>query len=409
MKQQSTTVRILSSKKVFFLSIILLSVLVLVSCGQQTLLLLNWGEYINEDLLVEFEETYGVTVKMSITDSNELFYSRVKSGTTAYDLVIPSDYMVEKMVQKDLVQKIQFDLLTNYEANIFTPGVKSILDSLSDQSTKNGVVSPADYCIPYFWGTFGIMYDKNKNGLEAIINNPDTAVQNFFSPNSLPNNSRVGIYDSPRFIYSAALQALGISDINQIPDGENKLLLKVEELLKNAKIFEWGFDTIKKNILSSNLELGYTWTGDMLDMLYLELDEGKSRDEINFDLVIPSAPIAFMDAFVIPKDSRHVELAHQFIDFFLDPVHAYENASTVGYCTPVLQAYNWIVDPLQAERDGVCDYAQDSEWLDNWAWANQKYYPLNSSTNPFYGISLSNFDQTLLDKINQMINKVKTS
>jgi spermidine/putrescine-binding protein len=116
-----------------------------------------------------------------------------------------------------------------------------------------------------------------------------------------------------------------------------------------------------------------------------------------------------MDAFVIPKTSRNSEMALKFIDFFLDPKNAYRNASVVGYCTPILAAYKWIIDPLEAEKLGLCNYNEDKEWLDNWSWSNNKYYPLNESLNPFKGISLSNFDQSILDKINQMINKVKTS
>jgi spermidine/putrescine-binding protein len=375
---------------------------------KDTLLLLNWGEYINPDLLEKFENEFNVVVNMSTTDSNELFYSRVKNGTTVYDLVIPSDYMIEKMVQNDLLQEIDFSKLPFYNKSYLVPGVNTILDSLSPQTTKSGVKDPVDFCVPYFWGTFGIMYDKNKKGLEEIISDPKTAAQNFFNPSILPQGTRIGIYDSPRFIYSAGLQALGKDDLNELPTSGNNLIKDVQNLLINSNIFEWGFDTLKKNIISSNLELGYTWTGDMLDMLYMELDEGKSIDEISFDIVIPEDAIAFMDAFVIPKKARHVDLAHEFINFFLNPYNAYENASTVGYCTPVLEAYNWIINPELAESLGLCDYTEDKEWLDNWSYANNRYYPLNSESDPFNGVALSNFDKKTLDRINQMVNQVKT-
>ena len=397
--------------KHYFLSIIFILVtLFTFSCsGRETLLILNWGEYINEDVVMAFEEKYNVTVSMSITDSNELFYSRIKSGTTAYDLVLPSDYMVEKMVQKKLLKKIDFSKLTNYHDEIFTEGAKTILDSLSPQTTSSGEVEdPKEYCVPYFYGTFGIMYDKTKPGLESIISDPSIAAQAFFTPSMLPSGTRVGIYDSPRFIYSAALQALGRPNINEVPDSTNDLINVSQNLLKSAKIYEWGFDTLKKNIIAHNLDLAYTWTGDMLDMLYMQLDDGKTLEEITFDLVIPDNTIAFMDCFVIPTKSRHEDLALKFIDFFIDPENAYANASTVGYCTPILQTYKWIVDPLLAEADGLCVYEEDKDWLDAWKYANEKYYPLNSVENPFKGVPLSNYEQSLLDIINQMVNKVKT-
>ncbi|MDR2828822.1 MAG: extracellular solute-binding protein [Acholeplasmatales bacterium] len=375
------------------------------SCKANTLLLLNWGEYINEDLLDKFEDEYGVSVQMSIADSNELFYSKVMSGTTVYDLVIPSDYMIEKMVLKDVIQKIDFSKLENYDSTALTPGVKTILDSLSPQNGKD----PKDYTVPYFWGTFGIIYNKQKAGLEDAISNPDTAVYNYFNPSTLPSNTRIGMYDTPRFVYGAALQSLGLSP-NELFNAQNNYLNITRDVIKNSKIYEWGFDTLKYNIVNNNLDLAYTWTGDMLDMLYMQLDEGKTLDEMTFDIVIPSNPIAFMDAFVIPTKARNVDLAHKFIDFFLDPVNAYENASTVGYCTPVLKTYNWIINPLKAEEDGIIEsYVDDKEWLDNWAYANNKYYPLNSAVSPFTGIALSNFDQSVIDKINQMINQVKAS
>ncbi len=103
-------------KKFLLLLIVVALPFVLASCGQRDkLLVLNWGEYISEDVVALFEEEYGVEVSISIADSNELFYSKLKSGTTAYDLIVPSDYMIEKMMVKDLIQEIDFDKLENYD------------------------------------------------------------------------------------------------------------------------------------------------------------------------------------------------------------------------------------------------------------------------------------------------------
>jgi spermidine/putrescine-binding protein len=398
----------LKNKLILSFLIIILGSVIFSSCSMKdTLLLLNWGEYINEDLIVKFEEEYHVEVKMSLADSNELFYSKVRSGTTVYDLVVPSDYMIEKMASKDLIQEIDYSRLTNWNTdNPLTPGVADILNSLSSFELNGETKEAKNYCIPYFWGTFGIMYRKTEALINAGIEDPSKALSVYFDPNSRPAGTRIGMYDSPRFSYAAALQYLGL-DFNVY---SKELLAQAKSVLSNSSIHEWGFDTLKKNILSNNLDLAYTWTGDMLDMLYMRLDEGESLEDINFDIVIPDNTIAFMDAFVIPKKSRNSELAYKFIDFFLDPQNAYENASTVGYCTPVVKAYNWIIDPISAITDGVIDqeyYDEDIEWLDNWSYANNRYYPL-TLPGEFSGISLSDFDNNIIDLINQMVNQIKT-
>ncbi|MDR2867173.1 MAG: extracellular solute-binding protein [Acholeplasmatales bacterium] len=398
-------------KSKLFLTFLVLCLLTLFlgSCSnRQTLLLLNWGEYINEDLITKFEEEYGVEVKMSLADSNELFYSKVMGGTTVYDLVIPSDYMIEKMAKKDLIQEIDYTKLDNWNSNNpLTPGVADILNSLTSFEFQGTTKEAKDYCVPYFWGTFGIMYRKTPALIASGIEDPSKALDVYFNEASRPAGTRIGMYDSPRFSYAAALQYLGLN----FNDYSKELLAQAKTVLANSRIHEWGFDTLKKNILSNNLDLAYTWTGDMLDMLYMRLDEGQSIQDIDFDIVIPDNSIAFMDAFVIPKKSRNSELAYKFIDFFLDPLNAYENASTVGYCTPVVKAYNWIVDPQLALNDGVIDaqyYLEEESWLNSWSYANNRYYPL-TSPGSFNGISLSDFDTKIIDLINQMINQIKTS
>ena len=109
-------------KIICFIALLLTGVISLSSCANNNqLLLLNWGEYINEDLVREFEEEYNCSVSISVAESNELFYSKIKSGTTAYDLVIPSDYMVEKMYNKGILQPIDFSKLPNYDENNLLP------------------------------------------------------------------------------------------------------------------------------------------------------------------------------------------------------------------------------------------------------------------------------------------------
>ncbi|MDY0277292.1 MAG: ABC transporter substrate-binding protein [Acholeplasma sp.] len=371
----------LKNKRLVVLPLVLMMVLTLVGCNNKNkkLLVLNWGEYINDDLVAKFEEENDVEVVISIADSNELFYSKVKSGTTVYDLVLPSDYMIEKMMEKDLLQEIDYDKLTNLtDKNPFMPGVLNIQSQMKEGNEK--------YSIPYFWGTFGLIYNKQKAGLEESITK--NGWDAYFNDELLPNNTRKGMYNVSRYAYAAAMYYNHLS-ANEYSD---RLIKKAEDDLINANINEWGTDSLKKGIVANNLDLAFVYTGDFLDMLYVQLDDGKTLDEITFDIYIPEETIAFMDAFVIPKKARNVDLAHKFINFFLDPQNAYENASVVGYATPLVNTYKMITE-----------YEGEEAWETAWAYANKKYYPMNETK----GIPLQNFSQDILDKINQMMNRVK--
>jgi spermidine/putrescine-binding protein len=349
------------------------------------LLILNWGEYINEEAVEIFEAEYNVDVIINIASSNEMFYAKLKSGTTVYDLVIPSEYMVEKMVSKGLLQKIDYQLLTNYDPvnNPYLPGVLGIQQEMFPDYE--------DYAVPYFWGTFGLMYNKRVPGLEEAIRTHGWNA--YFDAAKRPAGTRVGMYDVPRFSYAAALLAYGES-----PNlATNDALEQARTTLSRVDYAEWGTDTLKKGIVANNLDLAFVYTGDFLDMYYIKL-ETSTPEEIMFDIYIPDDTIAFMDTFVIPQKARHLKTAHQFIDFFLRPEIAYLNASVIGYCTPLLRTYQQIAE-----------YEGDDQWLTSWAYANRTYYPLPQPEDPkqYKGTPLASLDSDFLAAINTMVNNVK--
>ena len=354
------------------------------------LYLLNWGEYINDEVVKNFENEYNVKVILSLAESNELFYSKLKSNTMKYDLVVPSEYMVDKMVQENLLQKIDFTKLNNYDPvdNPYMPGVIGIQNEMFEDFK--------DYTVPYFWGTFGLMYNKRVNGLEnAIITHGWKAYfEEDFLYGLLNRSIKVGMYDVPRFAYSAALL---YNNMDPNLDTNDALTIAEQTLLKR-NYAEWGTDTLKKNIMENNLDLAFVYTGDLLDVLYTKLETETNINNIMFDIYIPDNTIAFLDSFVIPKNARNVDLAHQFIDYLLNPENAYLNASVVGYCTPLKKSYDMIVD-----------YEGDDIWLTNWAYANKKYYPLPDENDPvqYKGVPLANLNREFLNKINTMVNNVK--
>lgn len=367
-----------------------LTTLVLTGCdAKDTLLFLNWGEYINDDVVVAFEEKYNCSVIVDIADSNELFYSKIKSGTTAYDLVCPSDYMVEKMVAHDLLQTIDTSKLTNYDINNFMPGVIGIIDEMNKTTTEANYY---DYVMPYLWGTFGLMYNKNKTGLEEAVQK--YGWEAYFNDNLLPEGTKIGMYDTPLFAYAAgSFLKNTYGPTIESDDAFNE----VEEVLMSRTYKEWGTDTLKKGIAAGNLDLAFVYTGDCLDMLYQKFADGVSVEDVAFDIYVPDNTIAFMDSLVMPKKARHKDLAYKFIDFLLETENAKLNSSVVGYCTALRSSYDLIVNStLEDEQD--------------WAYAVKTYYPLpKDGEKSFKGIPLTNFSKSYLTKISNMITDVKTT
>lgn len=380
------------SKKMLMLVSLLCASFINTSCSnKEKLLILNWGEYINDEMVQAFENEYNCEVSISIADSNELFYSKVKGGTTVYDLVVPSDYMVKKMYENDLLQKIDTSKLSNFNQDNFLPGVQGIEE---EYSSKYDFKDYYDYQVPYFWGTFGLMYNKQKSGIKEALENYSWDA--FFNKDLLPSGTTTGMYNVPRDSYAASMFHLGYSP-NEIGDN---YLNEVKQDLTKANFDQWGTDELKKQVQKGDLDIAFVYTGDFLDMFYQDMADGdKTIDDITYDIYIPDNTIAFMDSFVLTKNARNVDLAYKFINYFLDPEVAYNNASVVGYCTTLTSSYNKIVD-LKSSSD-----ASNQAW----SYAMTTYYPILDGEKKYKGTPLINFDKNYLTKVTSMVNDVKTN
>ncbi len=379
------------SKIIVLLFTLIITITLISGCNSSnTLLLLNWGEYINDEVVEKFEDKYNCVVNISIADSNELFYSKIKSGTTVYDLVVPSDYMVQKMVENNLLEKLDFSKLPNYSQDNLLPGVKRI-SKLMNESSRNEI-DYTQYFVPYFWGTWGLMYNKNKQGLEDSLN--QYGWQAYFDRSLLPSGTTVGMYNSIMHSYAAVM----CSENLPLNEEKDEYISLCYDKFKAMHFDEWGTDTMKKSIAAGNLDLAFVWTGDCLDMLYSTLDDGTPIDEVSFDIYIPEKTIAFMDNLVMTKNARHKDLAYQFINFMLETENAKENASVVGYCTPYVSSYNAIVG-----------YEGEEQWDNDWKYAVSKYYPYYEDESLYKGTPLSFFSKKYMTDMTNMINNVKTS
>lgn len=394
--------------------------------NRDTLLFLNWGEYIDEELLDSFEEEFDCTVVMELADSNEAFYSKVKSGTTVYDVVCPSDYMVVKMLKSDLLSEIDFSKLTNYDTNNLLPGVEGIISSLED--SNEGI---SKYFVPYLWGTWGMMYSTNKEGLADAVLNSTNEWNPLFDRTALPNSTRVAMYDSNQHAYYAACKYLGIDNTLQLSVAE---LNRVYNLIKNMNFDSWGTDDIKKKIAANNLDLGFMWTGDFLyyycerisdlvsaayernssidciEMIQSLIDTGSANVngreyKIGFDLFIPEDTIAFCDNLVITKKAVHKDLATEFINYMCRPENAFANAYYVAYDTPFESVYDEIVD-LQSGSVENGDYDMIYDLATGHAYQN--YYPKFVENEKGYkGNILAAFDRKYINEINAVFNNAR--
>ena len=436
----------------FILSILLL--LSLASCGSKdTLLFLNWGEYIDEELISAFEDKYNCTVVMDLADSNELFYSKVVGGTTVYDVVCPSDYMVIKMYERGLLSEIDFNEISY---NPYDDNVRSGIKELTKIMQENSDDEIVNYFVPYLWGTWGIMYSTDKEGLEDVILNSSNEWSCLFDRSILPDGTKVAMYDSYQHDYYAVCRYLGLDVYKEMP---TSTLNQIKGVIKNMNYDAWGNDNIKKQIVAGNYDVGYMWTGDFLyyyceniasivteAFISKEIDYTEFEDMINslvlndevytskknkkytigFDLFIPTDTVAFCDNLVITKDSYNKELAHKFIDFMssyeahvddeaISP--AFSNTYYVCYDTPFKNVYNDILglkDELDYNESDIALFnEQSADPFDSdlyWSFydyatslAFEKYYPEDG----FKGSILATFDRSYVAEINRTFNNAK--
>lgn len=268
----------------------------------QTLYLYNWGEYTGENIIRDFEEETGATVVQESFDSNEQMYIKV-ANQEPYDVLVPSDYMIERLIKEDLLQKLDKSKLT-------------CMDKLAD-AVKGLPYDPEnEYSVPYFWGTVGIVYDKTK------VEVRDLEAEGFGIFLDEKYKGEVYLYDSERDSFMMALKALGYSmnttNEKEIQDAYNWLVQCVETM--DAEIVT---DEIIDNMAQGRKALGIMYSGDATYVMEENENMGYYMPETGTNL--------WSDAMVIPKNAKNPELAHAFINYASDYEGAYDNSSYVGY------------------------------------------------------------------------------
>ena len=305
---------------IYVLLLTALLIFALTGCGKGAsgengeVIVYNWGEYIDPDTITMFEEETGIKVVYDEYETNEIMYPKVEAGTTAYDVLCPSDYMIQKLIENDLLQEINFD-------NI--PNVKNIGQQYFDQSQE---FDPGNkYSIPYCFGTVGILY--NKTMVDEPVDSWSILWDEKYADNIL-------MQDSVRDAFMVALKLKGYS-MNTLDEDE---LNEATQLLIDQKplVQAYVIDQVRDKMIGNEAAIGVIYSGEAI---YTQ------RENEDLEYVIPKEGTnVWIDSWVIPKNAPNKENAEKFIDFMCRDDIALMNFEYITYSTPNDAARDLIED-----------------------------------------------------------------
>lgn len=280
----------------------------------EKLVVYNWGEYIDPEVLTMFEEETGIDIVYEEFETNEILYPKISSGAIAYDVICPSDYMIQRMIENDLLSEINFDKI---------PNLKNIGKQYLEQSRQ---FDPENkYSVPYCWGTVGILYNK------MMVDEPVDSWSILWDPKYKDN---ILMQDSVRDAFGVTLKYLGYSlnsiDLDELTEAKN-LLIEQKPLVQAYVI-----DQVRDKMIGNEAALGVIYSGEAI---YTQ------KENPNLEYVIPKeGSNIWIDSWVIPKNAEHKENAEKFINFLCRPDIALMNFEYITYSTPNEAARELIED-----------------------------------------------------------------
>lgn len=275
---------------------------------EKVLKIFNWGDYIDFEVIDEFEEKTGYTIIYDTFDTNESMYAKMKADPTGYDLIFPSEYMAKRMIEEGYISKLDFDNIPNI--------------SMIDTKFRGLSYDPTnEYTVPYTWGTLGILY--NKEMVTEPIKSWDILWDKKYSKN-------IFMMNSSRDSMAVALKKLGYS-LNTTNDRELK---EAKDLLIRQKplVLAYLNDEIKDKMVSGEAALALSYSGNALEVV-AEYPE-------YLDYVVPTEQGTnwFVDVVCIMETSKHKKTAEEFINFLCETDIATRNCDYIRYSTPHLEA-----------------------------------------------------------------------
>lgn len=282
--------------------------------GDNKVIVYNWGEYLDPEVITMFEAETGIDVVYEEYETNEIMYPKIKSGAIAYDVVCPSDYMIQRLRENDLLAEINFD-------NV--PNIKNIGKTYLEKSRE---FDPENlYSVPYCWGTVGILYNK------TMVDEPIDSWSVLWDPKYKDN---ILMQDSVRDAFAVALKELGYSlnssDLDELTEAKD-LLIKQKPLVQAYVI-----DQVRDKMIGNEAALGVIYSGEAI---YTKTENP------NLEYVVPKeGSNMWIDSWVIPKNAEHKENAEAFINFLCRPDIALMNFNYITYSTPNTEARKMIED-----------------------------------------------------------------
>ncbi len=275
----------------------------------------NWGEYIDPETLDMFEKETGIQVIYDEFDTNETMYPKVEAGASNYDVVCPSDYMIQKMIDNDLLQELNWDNIPNAKANIG-----------AQYYEQSEAFDPGNrYAVPYCWGTVGILYNK------TMVDEPVTSWSILWDEKYADS---ILMQDSVRDLFMVGLKSLGYS----MNSTDEKELNEAKDLLIQQKplVQAYVIDQVRDKMIGNEAALGVIYSGEAIFT---------QRENPDLEYVIPKEGTnVWIDGWIIPKNAENVENAEKFIDFMCRGDIALLNFDYITYSTPNTAAQALIED-----------------------------------------------------------------
>lgn len=275
----------------------------------------NWGEYIDESIFEEFEAKTGIKVVYQTYESNEVLYAKLKGGGANYDVIIPSDYMVSRMISEEMLEKLDYSNVPN-------------LSKLDETYLNQAYDLNNEYTVPYTWGTVGIIYNPN------MIEDEITSWGALFDENY---SGQILMFDNSRDAMGIALLYLGYS----INTTDKTQLDEAYELLKSQSplLQAYVMDQIFEKLEGGEAAIGPYYAGDYITML-------ENNPDLLFCLPEEGSNV-FIDCMCIPKGAKNKENAEAFINFMCETDIAVRNSIATGYSTPSKEAYESLPEEIK--------------------------------------------------------------
>lgn len=295
------------------------------SNAKDTINVFNWGEYIDTDLLDQFEEETGIHVNYNTVSTCEEMYAKIKCGGVSYDIVVPSDYMVSRMAEEDMLEEIDWNHVPNAQ--------------YIDEDFRNPEYDPdGKYSVPYQWGTVAIIYNKD------MVDEEDLGGWDILWNEKY--KGEILMFDNSRDAIGIALKYLGYSynttDEDKIREAAE--LLKEQKPLVQAYVMDQIFDKME----NGEAAVATYYVGDY----YLMLDELGEDSDINLGFYIPEqGSNLYVDAVCIPKGAQNKEGAEAFIDFLLRPEVMAQNTEWICYSTAESAARELLPEDMRDNDD----------------------------------------------------------